>query len=97
LAKIVVDACTGYLSATDHYININPEMYRFQVFKVCLTLSFSHYHSLNVPYAHLLPKYRPQLDISLPPKDDPKILAFCVLSKNLTQLDFQEFHIIHWR
>jgi hypothetical protein len=35
--------------------------------------------TVNVPYVHMLPEYRPQLDISLPPEGDPKFLAFCVL------------------
>jgi hypothetical protein len=47
-----------------------------------MTLSSSHYLA-DVPYVHLLPEYRAQLDISLPPEDDPKFLAFCVFSENL--------------
>jgi hypothetical protein len=53
-----------------------------------MTLSSSHYHTVNVPYAHLLPEYRPQLDVSLPSEDDHKFLACCVLSENLPQFDF---------
>jgi hypothetical protein len=49
-----------------------------------MTLSSSHYLAVNVPYVHLLPEYRAQLDVSMPPEDDPKFLAFCVLSKNLS-------------
>jgi hypothetical protein len=57
-----------------------------------MTLSSSHYLILNVPYAHLLPEQRPQLDVSLLPEDDPKILAACyALSENLQQFDFGEF------
>jgi hypothetical protein len=40
---------------------------------------------------NLLPEYTAQLDVSLPPKDDPKFLACCVLSENLPQFDFGEF------
>jgi hypothetical protein len=50
-----------------------------------------HHHTVSVPYVHLLPVYRPQLDISLPPEDDPKILTCCALSENLTQFSFDEF------
>jgi hypothetical protein len=42
-------------------------------------------------YVHILPKYRPQPDISLPPNDDPNILACCLLSEKLTRFDFGEF------
>jgi hypothetical protein len=56
-----------------------------------MTLSSSHYLAVNVPFVHLLPEYRAQLDVSLPPEDDPKFLACCVLSANLTQFDFGEF------
>jgi hypothetical protein len=56
-----------------------------------MTLSSSHYLTVNVPYVHLLPEYRPQLDVSLPPEDDPKFLACCVLSENLPQFHFGEF------
>jgi hypothetical protein len=55
-----------------------------------MTPSSSHYLTVNVPYVILLPEYRPQLDVSLPPKDDPKFLACCVLSENLPQFDFRE-------
>jgi hypothetical protein len=40
---------------------------------------------------HLLPEYRAYLDVSLPPEDDPKVLACCVLPENLPQFDFGEF------
>jgi hypothetical protein len=56
-----------------------------------MTLSSSHDLTVNVPYLHLLPEHRPQLDVSLPSKDDPKFLASCVLSENLPQSDFGEF------
>jgi hypothetical protein len=56
-----------------------------------MTLSPSHYLAVNVPYVHLLPEYRAELDVSLPPEDDPKFLACCVLSENLPQFDFGEF------
>jgi hypothetical protein len=48
-----------------------------------MTLSSILYSTLNVPPGHLLPDHRPQLDFSLPPEDDPKFLACCVLSENL--------------
>jgi hypothetical protein len=53
-----------------------------------MTLSYSHYLTVKDPYVHLLPEYRPQLDVSLPPEDDPKLLACCVLSENLPKFDF---------
>jgi hypothetical protein len=53
-----------------------------------MTFSSSHYLTVNVPYVHLLLEYGPQLDVSLPPEDDPKFLACCVLSENLPQFDF---------
>jgi hypothetical protein len=56
-----------------------------------MTLSSSHYLTINVPYVHLLPEYRPQLDVSLPSEDDPKFLTCCVLSENLPKFDFWEF------
>jgi hypothetical protein len=49
-----------------------------------MALSSSHYLTANVPYVHLLPKYRPERDVSLPPEDDPKIPACCVLSEHMT-------------
>jgi hypothetical protein len=42
-------------------------------------------------YVHSLPQHRPQLDTSLPPEDESKFLAYCVLSENLPQFDFGEF------
>jgi hypothetical protein len=56
-----------------------------------MTLSSSHDLTVNVPYVHLLPEYRPQLDVSLPPEDDPKFLACSVLSESLSQFDLGEF------
>jgi hypothetical protein len=56
-----------------------------------MTLSSSHYLAVNVPYVHLLPKYRPHLEVSFPPEDDPKFLECCVLSENLPQFDIGEF------
>jgi hypothetical protein len=53
-----------------------------------MTLSSSHYLSVNVAYVHLLPEYRPQLDVSLPPEDNPKFLTFCLFYENLPQFDF---------
>jgi hypothetical protein len=43
-----------------------------------MTLSSSDYLAVNVPYVHLLPEYRAQLDVSLPPEDDPKFLE-CIV------------------
>jgi hypothetical protein len=56
-----------------------------------MTLSSSHYLTVNVPYVLHLPEYRPQLDVSLPSEDDPKFLACCVLSQILPQFSFGEF------
>jgi hypothetical protein len=56
-----------------------------------MTLGSAHYLAVNVPYVHLLPEYRVQLDVSLPPEDEPKFLACCVLPENLPQFDFGEF------
>jgi hypothetical protein len=56
-----------------------------------MVLRSSHDLAVNVPYVHFLPEYRAQLDVSLPPEDDPKFLACCVLSENLPQFDFVEF------
>jgi hypothetical protein len=56
-----------------------------------MILSSSRYLTINVPQVHLLPEYRPQLDVSLQPEDDPKFPSFCVLSENLPQFDFGEF------
>jgi hypothetical protein len=56
-----------------------------------MTLSSSHYLTVNAPHVHLLPEYRPQLDFSLPPEDNPKFLACCVLSKTLPQFNFGKF------
>jgi hypothetical protein len=49
-----------------------------------MRLSSSHDLTVNVPNYHLLPEYRHQLGVSLPLEDDYKLLAFCVLSENLT-------------
>jgi hypothetical protein len=59
--------------------------------KVDSETSVKLYLAVNVPYVHLLPEYWDQLDVSLPPEDDPKFLACCVLSENLPQFDFGEF------
>jgi hypothetical protein len=56
-----------------------------------MTLSTSHNLTVNVPRVHLLPDYRPQLDVSLPSEDDPKFLACCVLSENMPHFDIGEF------
>jgi hypothetical protein len=56
-----------------------------------MTFGSSHYLTVNVPYVHFLPEYRPQLDISLTPEDDPKFLACWILSEILLQFDFGEF------
>jgi hypothetical protein len=56
-----------------------------------MILSSSHYLTVNVPYVHLLPEYRPQLNVSLAPEDDPKFLACCILSENLPGFDFGGF------
>jgi hypothetical protein len=53
-----------------------------------MILSSSHYLIVNVPHIHLLFKYRPQLDISLPPKDDPKFLACCLKICHNSILEF---------
>jgi hypothetical protein len=56
-----------------------------------MTLGSSQYLTVNIPYIHFKPEDRPQLDVSLPPEDDPKFLACYVLSENLPQFDFGEF------
>jgi hypothetical protein len=56
-----------------------------------MTLGSSYYLTVNVPYVHLMPEYRFQLYISLPPEDEPKVLISCVLSENLPQFDIGEF------
>jgi hypothetical protein len=56
-----------------------------------MTLIFSNYLKLEVPYVHLLPVYRLQLDVSLPPEDDPTFLECCVPSEHLPQFDVIEF------
>jgi hypothetical protein len=56
-----------------------------------MTLSSSNYLTLNVPYARLLPEYRLQLHVLLPPEDDPTFLECCVLSEHLPQFDFRDF------
>jgi hypothetical protein len=48
-----------------------------------VTLNSSHYLTVNVPYALLLPEY-----VSLPPQDDPKFLASCELFENVPQFEF---------
>jgi hypothetical protein len=44
-----------------------------------MILSSSQFLAVSVPYVHILPKYRSQLDVSLPTEDDPKSLhvAYC--------------------
>jgi hypothetical protein len=61
-----------------------------------MTLSSSHYLTVNVSHVHLLPEYRPQLDVSLSPEGDPKFLARRILSEKMQQFDFGEFthHIL---
>jgi hypothetical protein len=56
-----------------------------------MTLGSSNYLTLNVPYVHLLPEYRLQLDVSLPPEVNPTFLECCVLSEHQPQSDFREF------
>jgi hypothetical protein len=55
-----------------------------------MTHNSSHYLTVNVPYVRLLPEYKSQLDVSLPPEDGPKFMACCILSENLPQFDFGE-------
>jgi hypothetical protein len=55
-----------------------------------MALRPSLYLTVNVPYVHRLPQYRPQLEVSLPLEDDANILVCCVLSENLTQFNFGE-------
>jgi hypothetical protein len=56
-----------------------------------MALNTSHSLTANIPYAHLLPEYRPQLDASLHPEDGAKSLACGALSENLPQFGFGEF------
>jgi hypothetical protein len=63
------------------YTTVGPEMY---IILRSVILRLSYCLTVNVPYVHLLPRYRPKLDVSLPPEVDPKILACCVLAENLT-------------
>jgi hypothetical protein len=56
-----------------------------------MILGSSHYLTVNVPYVRLLPEYRPQYGVSLLTEDDPKFLAYCILSENLPQFNFGEF------
>jgi hypothetical protein len=72
------------------YINIRAGNAHFWVLK-SVTLSSPHYLTLNVPYAHLLPEFRPRLHVSLPLDDDSKFLACRVMSEKLTTLDSGEF------
>jgi hypothetical protein len=44
-----------------------------------------------VPYVHLLPEYRAQLDVSLLTDGDPNILECFIMSKKMTKFDFGEF------
>jgi hypothetical protein len=43
---------------------------------------------VNASYVHFPPEYRPQLNVSLPPKGDPKC---CTLPEILPQFKFGEF------
>jgi hypothetical protein len=43
---------------------------------------------VNVPHVHLLPGYRPQSDVSLPPEYNPKFLACGILCENLPHFDW---------
>jgi hypothetical protein len=56
-----------------------------------MTLSSSPYLTINVPHVCHLPEYSPQLNVSLPPEDDPKFLPCYILSENLPQFNFGEF------
>jgi hypothetical protein len=56
-----------------------------------MILSPSNYLTVNVAYVPFLPLYRPQLDVSFPPEDDPKFPARCVLSESLSRFDVREF------
>jgi hypothetical protein len=56
-----------------------------------MTLNYSHYLRVTVPYVHLQPEYRPQIDVSLPPEEDLIFLTYCALSGNMSQFDFGEF------
>jgi hypothetical protein len=49
-----------------------------------MTFSSSHYLTINVPHVHLLPEHRGQINVSLPPQDNPK-------SENLPEFNFEEF------
>jgi hypothetical protein len=46
-----------------------------------MKLSSSHYLTVNVPYIHKLPEYRPQFDVSLSPENYPNFPD--MLSENL--------------
>jgi hypothetical protein len=70
-------------------------MHIFGVLNVYLILSYPYYLTVNVPNIRLLPECGPQLDGLLRPEDDPKFLAFGMLSEYLAQLDFGEYQIIH--
>jgi hypothetical protein len=52
-------------------INLGPEMHISEFsWPDCNT-----HLTVNVPYVHLLPEYKPQFDVSLPAEDDPKFLT----------------------
>jgi hypothetical protein len=55
-----------------------------------MTLSSSHDLTINVPYIHLLPECRPQLDISLHPKTIPNSWPVAYYLK-MCQFHFGEF------
>jgi hypothetical protein len=71
-------------------INIGLELHSFWVFKVYQWHCSLHDLTANVSYVCLLLEYRPQLDVSLPPEDSRKFLAWRLLSENV-RLDFGEF------
>jgi hypothetical protein len=55
-----------------------------------MILRSSCYLTAYVPYAHLLPEYRPQVDVSSLYEDDPKFVACCVYCENLPAFNFRE-------
>jgi hypothetical protein len=56
-----------------------------------MTLSSSHDLTVNVPYVHFLPEYRPQLDVSLSPEDDSEIPCIFRIAPNPVTKNFGEF------
>jgi hypothetical protein len=59
-----------------------------------VTLTPSHYLTVNVPYVHPLSEYWPQLNVSLPPEYEPKFFPCRVLSENIPQFNFGEFPLL---